>query len=907
MWTSPANENTSYPKGVSVKYVPDMFYNPITHETVSAATLGATNDPGPGSMTFYYTNQQSARLMFYHDHAYGLTRLNVYAGVAAAYLETDSVEQALINGGTVNGVTFTKGTLPDVGIPLVIQDKTFLPNAAQLATEDNTWPFVLNASRSDLWWPHVYMPNQNQTGAPNPMGRWDYSPWAGGPMPMHGPVPNPLYPGTPGEPSLNPGTPNPSIVPEAFADVLMVNGNVYPYLQVGQNVTRFRILNAATDRTFNLQLYYASTAGPFIRITGGAGTGASAKATVDKTTGAITGISVTSTGAGYTSVPTVTIFDAPGHTGGSGAIATVDGLDANGGITTISVTSAGSGYSIPTICKGPGAPSRNLCTEISMIPADPTNPAFPAEWRGQSGGAYTILDPVNRSEGIPDPDARGPQFVQIGTEGGFLPATVDILNRPIGIDYASPMQGVYNIKEKALQLAGAERADVLVDFTQVPDGSTLILYTDSPIPVTGGDPRYDYFTDAPDNTLTGGATSTIPGYGPNTRTVMQIQVLASKGTNPALNRATLNSSIKAAYNVSQDKPIVAESAYNGPFNAGYSDQYVNFPDTSFTFNTGAGNLATLSLKPKSINDMFDPMYGGLMTVLGVYNSTGTPIALNNFDPPTEIINNSNAAVQIGTLADGTQIWRVMSKSVDTHPMHWHMFNVQVINRISQIPPYLVTPPDPSELGWRETLRMNPLEDTIVALRPIKPSVPWDLPNNIRPLDSTAPLGTTSQFFTLDPNGLPVSVSNHLVNFGEEYVWHCHILGHEESMIMRPISIVVTPRAPILLTVLPDRFGRNATLVWRDNSTDETNWTIQRSTTGAVGTFATIAIVPSTTGPRKDILALGIYTDKTNTATRNYYRVLATNVVGDTTVYTGGASYPTVTADSVPSNVVRRTP
>ena len=35
-------------------------------------------------MTFYYTNQQSARLLFYHDHAYGITRLNVYAGEAAA-------------------------------------------------------------------------------------------------------------------------------------------------------------------------------------------------------------------------------------------------------------------------------------------------------------------------------------------------------------------------------------------------------------------------------------------------------------------------------------------------------------------------------------------------------------------------------------------------------------------------------------------------------------------------------------------------------------------------------------------------------------------------------------------------------------------------------------------------------
>ena len=46
-------------------------------------------DPGPGSLTFFYSNQQSARLMFYHDHAYGITRLNVYAGEAAPYVLTD--------------------------------------------------------------------------------------------------------------------------------------------------------------------------------------------------------------------------------------------------------------------------------------------------------------------------------------------------------------------------------------------------------------------------------------------------------------------------------------------------------------------------------------------------------------------------------------------------------------------------------------------------------------------------------------------------------------------------------------------------------------------------------------------------------------------------------------------------
>ena len=48
-----------------------------------------------GCQTFYYTNQQSARLMFYHDHAWGITRLNVYAGEAAGYIITDDTEQKL--------------------------------------------------------------------------------------------------------------------------------------------------------------------------------------------------------------------------------------------------------------------------------------------------------------------------------------------------------------------------------------------------------------------------------------------------------------------------------------------------------------------------------------------------------------------------------------------------------------------------------------------------------------------------------------------------------------------------------------------------------------------------------------------------------------------------------------------
>ena len=110
--------------------------------------------------------------MFYHDHAWGITRLNVYAGEAAGYLITDDTDAKLMAAD---------GPLADVGlgIPLVIQDRTFVPEPAQLAAQDPTWDESRWGGYGDLWYHHVYMPAQNP-GDPSGMsafGRWMYGPW----------------------------------------------------------------------------------------------------------------------------------------------------------------------------------------------------------------------------------------------------------------------------------------------------------------------------------------------------------------------------------------------------------------------------------------------------------------------------------------------------------------------------------------------------------------------------------------------------------------------------------------------------------------------------------------------------------------------------------------------------------
>ena len=218
--------------------------------SASKTVTATTNDPGKGSQTYYYTNAQSARLMFYHDHAYGITRLNVYAGDAAGYLLTDKVEQDLINGTNVTGVNpGWQKILPDVGIPLIIQDKTFVDAdtiarpGSELEMGNRT---VISTRRRSASCPEnrrplaaiVYMPAQNPydlSGA-NAFGRWQYGPWFWPPTPItYPPVANEYYdPNCDAaipwcEPPFMPPMPNPSMGMEAFKDTMLVNGTLYPY------------------------------------------------------------------------------------------------------------------------------------------------------------------------------------------------------------------------------------------------------------------------------------------------------------------------------------------------------------------------------------------------------------------------------------------------------------------------------------------------------------------------------------------------------------------------------------------------------------------------------------------------------------------------------------------------------
>jgi FtsP/CotA-like multicopper oxidase with cupredoxin domain len=810
-WITPADQTTPYPQGVSVSPVPDM---------------GDSGNPNDGVMTFYYTNQQSARLMFYHDHAWGITRLNVYAGEAAPYIITDATEQSLLSQGLIPGAEST--------IPLVIQDKTFVPAKAQLAAQDETWDMDRWGGPGNLWLPHVYSPAQNPGDASgvNQFGRWAYGPWFWPPTLSveHGPVPNPYYDPVCNpdvewcEPPLMPGVPYNSMGMEAFMDTPVVNGAVYPSLTVEPKSYRFRILNAANDRFFNLSIYKA--------------------------------------------------------------------VDANGNPCDPANST-------------PAPESTGVtCTEVMLNPDEV---------------AAALLDPTI----FPTPVAgtEGPNWIQIGTEGGFLPAPAVIPAHPTTWVNDPTVFNAGNVDQHSLLIGPAERADVIVDFSAFA-GQTLILYNDAPAAFPARDPRYDYYTGNGDYTETGGAPSTLPGYGPNTRTVMQIKVAAATPA-PAFNLTALESAFMAAslgglgiFESGQHPIIVGQGEYNSAYGTSFpingpENGTVQIFDTSLTFKTLLGDTLTMPLQPKQIQDemgeAFDPEYGRMSGFLGL-ETPNAQAGMQNMllygfvMPPTEVLKGIElpAGVELSPIAstdDGSQIWKITHNGVDTHPIHFHLYDVQLINRVGW--DGIIRKPDPNELGWKDTVRISPLEDTIVALRPLVPSVPWDLPNSVRLLDPSMPEGSLlgMGMVTFDPSGEPVQVYNRYINFGWEYVWHCHILSHEEMDMMRPVVVAVAPRAPssLVATVVGNGNNKRVDLIWQDNSLNETQFTVQRAASSS-GPWTILATLPS---------EVTTYTDPIGNTNQTFaYRVIASNTVGDTDEYPAPSiGFPVVTKDSPPSNTV----
>ena len=163
-----------------------------------------------GGATFNYPNDQPATTLWYHDHALGMTRANVYAGPAGFYL---------IRGGAYD--TELLYVAPGVDddplgeyteIPIAIQDRSFNEDGSLFYPDNRAFFEGLDPSQLQI----PFIPDEACDGLSS-----DVSPiWN----------------------------------PEFFGNMMVVNGFTWPYLEVEQRRYRFRFLNGCNSRFLVLKM-----------------------------------------------------------------------------------------------------------------------------------------------------------------------------------------------------------------------------------------------------------------------------------------------------------------------------------------------------------------------------------------------------------------------------------------------------------------------------------------------------------------------------------------------------------------------------------------------------------------------------------------------------------------------------
>ena len=335
--------------------------------------------------------------------------------------------------------------------------------------------------------------------------------------------------------------------------------------------------------------------------------------------------------------------------------------------------------------------------------------------------------------------ANRPVITQIGTDGGFLDAPVVIAGK--------------------LVLAPGERADVIIDFTQFA-GQSFIL----------------------DNT----AKTPYPGGGPvNGKTTGRIMKFVVNGTIVGTDNSVIPMSLRPT-------PLVMLTDFAAP-------------------PTALEPVA--QTRQLTLNEVMGP--GGPLEVLvnntkwsgESVDATGTLQIRPDFEPVSN--GNGTFTYYSETMDEGTtEIWQIINLTADAHPIHLHLVQFQLMSRqpfdvagytaqydaafpttvfmgaygppndyntantdgaIGGNPPvsgFLIgapLPANPNERGWKDTFIMYPGEVTTVIAR----WTPTDKPAN-------SPVATTG--FAFNPNG------------GHGYVWHCHIIDHEDNEMMRPYNV-----------------------------------------------------------------------------------------------------------------------
>lgn len=424
---------------------------------------------------------------------------------------------------------------------------------------------------------------------------------------------------------------------------------------------------------------------------------------------------------------------------------------------------------------------------------------------GSNARMYGLFLTSNNSVTVPD-------MWQIGTDGGLLDTPVNLSSfvpysyNPSNLCPPNDPNLGPVFTDPCLFIAPGERMDIIIDFAGF-EGSFFTLNNESPAPFPGGGTVLD---------------PEVEGL------VMQFRVtkpLSSpdRSFNPAAAGATLRNGNKAITRLVTPEGTIAPGV-------------------------------TPNLTRRLVLIEQEDPYSTAPVVVLLNNTSYNGLDPYNNQPVPDSVPYNNGSVYVTELPQvgATEIWEIVNMTPDAHPIHVHLVQFQLLNRQvyyvgNIVPPFTcpdsyrdlyedlwadypdrptTTPPgtvysygsplpylstqslggnpdvtpylqgpafpgDPNEYGWKDTIKMFPGTVTRLVVRFAPQHVPVSntAGKNFFQFDPTTTLGERDSF------GYPG---------GSGYVWHCHILDHEDNMMMRPYmvrNIAQTPSGNALLATI----------------------------------------------------------------------------------------------------------
>ena len=342
-------------------------------------------------------------------------------------------------------------------------------------------------------------------------------------------------------------------------------------------------------------------------------------------------------------------------------------------------------------------------------------------------------------------------FHQIGGDQGFLPKVVRIRSGSaveLPGDGAEPTVCAPVVTNHGLLLAPAQRADVIVDFSCLEDGTEILMVNrgpDAPFPAADGSRADPASTGLVmkfiiDQSLLGVGCASDRGcddaVGAGKATPPENLVL---GAEPPL--AAEDATRKVSLNEGESDILCVTSDPNGVIIQAQCPANAPSPGDPQPFGPKEALLGTVSCSANQANK--DVCTGkGLHWMAKDGQERLIHLRAGSCNPGERVVRVTETPTE-----GQVESWQIYNFTADAHPIHLHLVRFEVVGRrgidCGDEENGLI-PPQPWEKGYADTVIAYPGQITIIKAK-------------------------------FDRAGL--------------YVWHCHIVEHEDNEMMRPYYVL----------------------------------------------------------------------------------------------------------------------